>query len=53
MQGSDVAGRLKISRSAVSRALMRGEKIAVDLKFEVDRKLETHKNNSVPFFAHI
>jgi chromosomal replication initiation ATPase DnaA len=35
MQGSDVAGRLEISNSAVSRAVTRGEKIAIDLKLKL------------------
>jgi len=35
MTGADVARRLKMSKSAVSRAVVRGEKIASDMKLEL------------------
>jgi hypothetical protein len=35
MRGANVAGRLKISKSTVSRAVVRGEKIATDLALKL------------------
>ena len=35
MSGADMARRLKISKSAVSRAIVRGEKIATDMKLKL------------------
>jgi hypothetical protein len=35
MRGADVARRLKISNSAVSRSVVRGEKIATDMKLKL------------------
>ncbi len=38
MRGTDVAQRLKISKSAVSRAVVRGEKIATDMELKLSEK---------------
>jgi hypothetical protein len=35
MTGTAVASRLKMSKSAVSRAVVRGERIALDLKLKL------------------
>jgi putative transposase len=35
MTGADIARRLKMTNSAVSRAVMRGEKIASDMKLKL------------------
>ncbi len=38
MRGTDVAQRLKISKSAVSRAVVRGEKIVTDMELKLSEK---------------